>query len=149
MRRSEAAVALIRRGRDGRTLWLARWNPRWRAYHLVAGHRHPGETFRDCLVREILEELGLREGADYAVAVGPPRRLEYTAWSDSARAETRYTMELFDVELADEQARQRVDADSRNRWLSEDEIRSRRCLDGEAVSATMGLLLSKVGWGRG
>jgi 8-oxo-dGTP pyrophosphatase MutT (NUDIX family) len=148
MRRSEAAVALIRRERDGRTLWLARWNPRWRAYHLVAGHRHADETFRDCLVREITEELGLREGADYSVAPGSTRRLEYTAWSVGAGAETRYTMELFDVELADDHARQRVDADAQNRWLSEAEIRSRQCLDGEAVSTTMELLLSKVGWGR-
>ena len=65
MRLSEAAVALIRREQDGRTFWLARWNRNWRAYHLVGGHRRPGESFRDCLVREIAEELHLREGTDY------------------------------------------------------------------------------------
>jgi hypothetical protein len=148
MRRSEAAVALIRRERDGQTSWLAQWNPRWQAYHFVSGRRHPGESFRECLVREILEELHLGEGADYAVAAGPPRHLEYTAWSEGARAETRYTMELFEVVLADDQARQRVDADPRNRWLGEAEIRSRRCVDGKAVSATMGSLLSEVGGDR-
>jgi molecular chaperone DnaJ len=69
MRQSVAAVALIRRSEAGQALWLAQWNPHWRRYNFVAGHKRPDESFRQCVVRELAEELGLREGADISVRV--------------------------------------------------------------------------------
>ena len=61
MRQSQATVALIRPVHDGQNLWLAQWNPKWRQFHFVSAHRRPDETFRECLVREIAEELELGE----------------------------------------------------------------------------------------
>jgi 8-oxo-dGTP pyrophosphatase MutT (NUDIX family) len=143
MRRSEAAVALIRdQGADGRSRWLARWNPKWEAFHFVAGHRRPEESFRACLVREIGEELGLREREDYSVSTAPPLHVDFTAWSVSARAETRYAMELFDVELTPA-AQSRIAADPENRWLAEAEVRAGRSEDGRPISATMVRLLDE------
>src|SRR4051812_24779597 len=89
MRRSEAAVALIRREEGGQILWLAQWNPKWQAYHFISGHRRPEETFRECLVREVHEELGLAEGVDYTAAA----HLGFQAFSQGAGVETQYTME--------------------------------------------------------
>src|SRR5438093_216363 len=85
MRRSEAAVALIRREQDGQTLWLAQWNPKWQRYHFVSGHRSPDETFRECLVREIAEELNLSEGLDYQVSSALPIQLEFIDFSESTQ----------------------------------------------------------------
>lgn len=145
MRQSNAAVALIRRLQDGQTHWLAQWNPRWQKYHFVSGHRRPEETFRECMVRELGEELGLHEGVDFQIPTGSPAHFEYTAWSESAAANTAYTVELFEVELVSFVARQKVDTDTQNRWLTDEEIRSKRCEDGKPVSPTMGLLLSMPG----
>jgi 8-oxo-dGTP pyrophosphatase MutT (NUDIX family) len=147
MRQSEAAVALVRRERDGRTHWLARWNPKWRAFHLVAGHRRPGESFRACLVRELAEELGLDEGPGYTASEEPRARLEFTAWSVSARTETRYTMEVFDVAPGDAALRS-IALDPANRWLAAEEVRAGRTEDGEAVSPTMRSILSELRWDR-
>ena len=125
MRQSEAAVALIRQQADGRPNFDG-WPvgiPKWQAFHFVAGHRRPEESFRACLVREIGEELGLREGEDYTVLTAPALHVDFTAWSVSARAETRYVMELFDVELMPA-AQSRIAADPENRWLAEAEITS-------------------------
>ena len=144
MRTSVAAVALIRRECEGRTLWLAQWNPHWYHYRFVGGHRLAGESFRQCLVREVAEELGLCEGTDYA-AIGPLAHLEYTAWSRSAKEETAYTIELFEVQLAGQAAGRKVDSKPSNRWLTEAEISNRRCEDGQKVSETMALLLRKAG----
>ena len=144
MRESTAGVALIRRRQDGKTLWLAQWNSHWQGYHFVAGHKRAEETFRQCAEREVAEELHLEAGTDFTVAAEPLARLEYTAWSESAKAETRYTVELFPVELNGEGARQRVESDAANRWLSEEEIHSGRCGDGARVSETMQFLLSRV-----
>src|SRR4051794_28852325 len=99
LRESPAAAALIERHEAGERLWLARWNGKWNAYHLVAGHKEPVESFRDCLRREVNEELGLRESADFRVAQEPAAHLEYVALSRSAGVETCYRMELFAVDL--------------------------------------------------
>jgi 8-oxo-dGTP pyrophosphatase MutT (NUDIX family) len=144
MRRSEASLAVIRRPADRGWSWLSLWNAKWDAFHFVGGHRHPDETYRDCLVREALEELGLRDGIDCHVAPNPLAHLDYTAWSNRARAETEYAMELFAVDL-DERAEASLRNNPAVRWLSDDEIRLGRCGDGRPVSSTMGWLIAKAG----
>ena len=144
MRQSLAAVALIRRQTAGRVLWLARWNTKWGAYNWVSGHKRPDETFRQCVIREVGEELGLRDGEDFAVAEHPAAHVEFSARSKRAGVQTAYTMELFDVELCGESAAGRVDVDPQTRWLTELEIRSKVCEDGRPVSETMGQLLAEV-----
>ena len=143
MRRSIAAIALICREEDDGTRWLARWNPNWNAFSLVGGHKWPEESFRECMVREIGEELGLVEGIDFVMADVPTAHLEYNAWSHGAQAETAYTMELFDVQI-EPSARAAVEANPANRWLSEDEIRTGRFADGRPVSETVSLILAKA-----
>jgi 8-oxo-dGTP pyrophosphatase MutT (NUDIX family) len=148
MRESQAALALIHRpGRAGAE-YLAQWNDNWRALHLVGGHRRPEESFRDCLCRELAEELGLRPGALGRVAQRPLAHLEYVAFSQSAREETAYTIELFEVELTPA-GLQQVSADPRNAWVAEAEVRGGRAADGRPVSGTMRLLFDKAGLGPG
>ncbi len=143
MRRSIAALALIRREENGRPRWLAQWNPNWKAYSFVGGHKRAEESFRECMVREIGEELGLEEGTDFVMAGAPAAHLEYNAWSHGAREETTYTMELFDVQL-EPSARAAIEANPANRWLSEDEVRTGRSADGRPVSETVSLILTKA-----
>ncbi len=144
MRKSIAAAALIRERLEGRLVWLTQWSRSWHCYHLVGGHKKDDESFRDCLVREIHEELGLKEHQDYDMAAEPTAHLEFTAWSERANQETAYTTELFEVRLHSGAARDKVDADADNRWLSEPEITAGQCTDGKPISATMKLLLSRI-----
>ena len=145
MRTSIASVALIRRHVGGQTLWLAQWNAHWHRYYFVGGHKHEDESFRECLVREVAEETGLTEHVDYDVVDGPVAHVEYADWSGRAQAQTAYTMELFELRLRSERASRRLDANPKNRWLRESEIRAGRCADGKRVSQTMGLLLQRAG----
>jgi hypothetical protein len=148
VRRSEASVALIRRIQDGQTLWLTQWNPKWKRFHFVSGHRHPEETFRECLVRELAEEIHLREGTDYTAGAEPLNRIEFTAFSESAQTQTQYLMALFEVDLIGD-AQSLVDANPQNRWLSEAEIARERCQDGKLVSATILRILNAMRRGAG
>ncbi len=140
MRQSVAAIALIR----DQDLWLAQWNDGWQAYNFVGGHKHDDESFRECVIREIDEELQLTE-PNVQVADQPLARVDYIAWSQRANEDTRYIMEVFAVQLGGPHARQIVDNEPNNRWLSESEIKTQRCVDGRPVSETMNLLLSKSG----
>ena len=145
MRSSVAAIALIQREAGGQTQWLARWNSSGNAFSFVGGHKAEHETFRDCLIREIAEELGLVPDADFLIAEKAHSHLEYIAWSDGARAQTAYTMELYPVDLTGDFSHEKIDNDPANRWLEPSEIQSSRTKDGKAVSGTMALLLEMAG----
>jgi 8-oxo-dGTP pyrophosphatase MutT (NUDIX family) len=143
LRRSEGGIALFQRTVGGKPQWLAQWNDKWGAFFFVGGHRHEGETFRQCVSREIQEELGLT-AADFAVADEPAHQLEYRAVSGSAGVLTAYTMELFEVQPT-AKALEKIEQDSQNRWLSAEEIRGLEAHDARPVSITMLVLLSLAG----
>jgi len=145
MRNSIAAIALIWRELEGQTVWLARWNSARSAFSFVVGHKQAGETFRECLIREVREALGLEPGADFFVADQPHSHLEYIDWSEGARAETAYTMELYRVELTGDFACDKIAGDDNNRWLFPEEVQAAATQDGQPVSATMNLLLEMAG----
>jgi ferredoxin-NADP reductase len=144
-RRSEASWALITR-RDGpEDRWLARWNAHWARYNFVGGHRHDGESYRDCLVREIVEELGLMERRDYTICQPAPfAHMTYNAWSMSAARDTSYEIEVFGVSLADTTAR--FTTQRPVRWLARAEIESLQCANGKPVSGTMRRVLESMNW---
>jgi 8-oxo-dGTP pyrophosphatase MutT (NUDIX family) len=145
MRNSVAAIALIQREVQGHTEWLARWNSNWNAFSFVGGHKDERETFRDCLIREVIEELGLEPDADFHVAELPQSHLEYAGWSGGARAEAAYTMELYPVDLTGDFTHEKIDQDPGNRWLKAAEIQCTRTEDGKPISGTVALLLQMSG----
>lgn len=145
LRHSEGGIALINRQVNGQTEWLAQWNKHWKAFFFVGGHRHAQETFHDCVLRETQEELGLSPTADFSVATTARAELDYVAYSQSAQADTEYSMQLFDATIITEEAHGRVNSDPRNRWLTEREICEQEAFDARPVSVTMAMLLQKAG----
>jgi ADP-ribose pyrophosphatase YjhB (NUDIX family) len=143
MRTSVGSFALITRQREGRTELLTQWNKRWKAFSFVGGHKRENESFRECLVREVKEELGLA-GGELEAADEPLVRAEYMDWSDSAQEETAYVHHFFRVRLIGERAEAAVAAAPENMWLTEDEIAAGRTRDGRTVSRTVKNFLAQL-----
>jgi ADP-ribose pyrophosphatase YjhB (NUDIX family) len=144
MRRSRGALAYIERKRFGRVEFLTQWNVGWRAYSLVGGHKREAESFRQCLTREVGEELGLREGLQFRATREPLARLRYAAWSESADAETDYTLVIFGVRMIGAEAEFVESADPENRWVTLDEIQVGLTCDGRRVSHTVDRILAAL-----
>lgn len=146
LRQSEGGIAIIRRaGRSGRPEWLAQWNEKWAAFFLIGGHREAGESFRECVTREVAEELEL-DPAAYTVG-DPLARLQYLAPSRSAGELTEYDQHLYPVALS-EAARKLIDDGEKRlglRWLSAAEVRRHEAEDGRPVSETVEVLLDLSG----
>lgn len=136
MRISEAALALITRvNAQDEAEYLTQWNEKWQAYSLIGGHREEGESFRECCLREVEEELGLKRIADFTVAAkSVGSTVDFTMDSMSAGEETRYGIELFRAEIASANVYDAVNAAPLNRWLSASEIENRMTEDGRTVS---------------
>jgi len=139
LRQSEGGIALIHRTIAGKREWLAQWNDNWKAFFFIGGHRDGTETFRECVIREIEEELGLTE-AGCPVSDFVAHRLEYRAVSRSSGELTHYFMELYRAQPTPA-AVEKIERDSMNKWLDDDEIRRLEAHDGRAVSVSMGMLL--------
>jgi hypothetical protein len=129
---------------EGQASYLAQWNPKWQALHFVSGHKRPEETFRECIVREISEELGLTPGSNTIVAGAPRAVLEFAAWSESAAVETWYEMAVFDVALSGERTLATIAANPDNRWVTGSEILAGQCDDGTRISPTMARIVKTL-----
>jgi ADP-ribose pyrophosphatase YjhB (NUDIX family) len=147
MRISAAALALIERvGCGDATEYLTQWNDRWRAFSLIGGHVEPGESFRDCCVREVAEELELAPGVEFEVApqrLGP--RCDYTAYSQSALEATLYEIDLFPTKLLTAAAMAKIDAKTGNRWFSREQIKSGVTRDGHSIAEQVAMVLQLSG----
>ena len=144
MRRSLAGLALIRREASGHTSYLVQWNANWQRFSLVGGHKHDDESFRECLIRELFEELGLHVESEFLVSDQPIARAEYTCWSESAQQDTRYELELFDVSVLTPVAVKQIDDNQLNRWVSLEEIGNGRCEDGRPIDGSVERILRQA-----
>lgn len=145
LRQSEGALAVIARSGSDGPEWLVRWNKKWQCYAFVGGHRHEDESFRECLVREVAEELEITD-IECTVGQEPLARLEFVDWSESAQADTAYIHELFAAWLNDDSVIEKLGRDGRLRWLTSEEIRSQHGRDGSPVSATLSRYLDCIAW---
>lgn len=133
MRHVSAAFAWIERETPAGPQWLAQWNRKWQAFNLIGGHVEPGETFRECLVREMIEELGIAAN-QFSVAPDRLARIEFEAFSMPAQEVTAYQMVVFRATILSEVAYQRIVGHPDNRWLSRDELTAARTNDGREIS---------------
>ncbi len=111
---------MIERTERGNRQWLAQWNEHWKAFFFVGGHREGDESFRDCVLREIGEELELTV-TEFALSPSALHVLNYRAVSRSADELTDYHLELFETQLS-EPSLSKVSTNAKNKWIDEDEI---------------------------
>lgn len=144
MRVSEAALALITRiGPGGVKSYLTQWNQKWQAYSLIGGHRRLDESFRDCCIREVEEELGLQRDIDFYVALEPiTPQCEYCAFSQSARVMTQYRIELFPTQINSSRCIEKLSTIPGNRWVTEPEARNKLTNDDQPVAVQVMTILT-------
>ena len=129
MRLSEAALAIIERDAAPGE-WLLLWNNSWQAYSLIGGHREEDESFRNCCLREVAEELKCAAG-DVTVGIYPYVSLRFREFSHSARVETDYSWQVF-VARVDAEVLNRLPPECR--WATAAQIRAGRASDGRPIA---------------
>jgi 8-oxo-dGTP pyrophosphatase MutT (NUDIX family) len=127
LRHSKAALAIIERN----NAWLVQWNDAWQAYSLIGGHLEAGESFRECCIREIVEELEC-EPDNIDVAVEPYADLRFDEFSRAAGVDTKYQWQLFAASLS-ERVLQNLPANCR--WLTPSQIQRGFADDELAIAA--------------
>ena len=136
---SEGGIALITREVNGETEYLAQWNDKWKAFFFVGGHREDGESFRQCVIREVCEELEVEEDS-FEISQEPIRELDYLAISNRTRGLISYKHEIFKVGIENIT----LALNLKNLWLTQNEIFNGEANDGRPVSQTTSLVLDGI-----
>lgn len=155
---SRSALAIIRRERHRRPEYLFRYNRKWRAWNLLAGHFEPEKDrdFHDAMIREFIEEVGEEVGEpapvwdhDFTVEPWGQPALIDLSFSAAAKQWTKYEFHCFRVELKGETSRweglwQRHPETFR--WFTREELAAGVSADGKAVLTPfpLGSLLSTL-----
>lgn len=141
MRVSEAALALITRlNLKGDAEYLTQWNDNWQAYSLIGGHREPGESFRDCCAREVIEELECITD-DLKVSLSPYVTLRFHEYSRAAKCHTDYQWQVFIVVISDIVINRLPVSCC---WVTRDLIRARNADDGRPIADQVARILKAV-----
>ncbi len=133
MRESLAGLAWIERRVGDESQWLVLWNERWQQYALVGGHLEADESLRECVLREVEEELRLTRGQDFQVSEQALVQLDYEAFSESVQEQTRYRHVVFSLTLTTD-AQDRIESQPGVRWVTDGEIERRATTDGLPIA---------------
>ena len=147
-RTSEAALAVFIRRQPGKPVrYLVRWNKKWQAFSLVGGHRSPEESFRQCCIREIEEELEIQDGLEFQVAETPLKELlEYSAHSNSTGYITEYKFAIYSATLQANAVIAENSGDRINRWVTPEEVKNGLTDDFLVISNQAQTVLQYLGY---
>ena len=122
MKHDSIAVALVRKNYNQKLCWLARLNPSRMMLAFVIGERLEGESFRETTIREVAWTLQLDRQRDFLVSNMAQMNLEFVDQLPGRFQKSHVQVAFYNVEIYRREGIQRLDQDSKNIWVSSDEI---------------------------
>ncbi|MFN3157744.1 MAG: hypothetical protein ACE37I_00430 [Rubinisphaera brasiliensis] len=137
------SVALVRHPEDEENRWLLKWSDTELQYRMIIAKRLEGETYRECLDREIAWELELRQNRDYLISNMSRLHIEEILQLDDECHGTFFLLEFFAVDLYGKTSKASVEANPALRWISTQEILAGQTQQGEGIDRHLVALLKK------
>ena len=136
------SIALLRHPRDLEKRWLAWWNERRRFFDFVIAERLEGDSFRECIDREIAWTLNLRRGKDYLVSQMARLHLQDTV--SVSGVDTSFTVQFFVADVFGRVGRAAVEENPELQWLTNEEVLAGRTSEQLPVNPTLVTLLERA-----
>lgn len=136
------AIALLRHPEQLEALWLTHWDATLKHYDFVTAERLEGESFRECLDREVAWILDIRRGKDYVIS--SQARLHLELPTESSEDEPTGVVEFYIIDLFGKSGRASIERNKTLRWLTSDEVLSGQTSDDKLVSPALVELLHKA-----
>jgi hypothetical protein len=142
MRKYFRSLALVPPDHSDRSRWLCLWSADRTCFDFVSGEPREGESFRQCIQRQVAHELDL-EQKDFLVANMAQLNLEFAAVLPGDTEPRHVGVAFYIVNLYRESARDTVESLPGTRWLGNDELLAGKTADGSPVSRVLTYLLKR------
>ena len=116
------AVTLIRSTSNQTLRWLARLNEFTMQLEFVVGERLEKESFHETAIREVAWELDLDRTRDFLVANMAQHNLEFVDQLPGWFSKNHLLVSFYNVEIYRREVLDALEQDSRNFWVTSDEI---------------------------
>ena len=126
------SVALIRHPEELEKRWLVWWDEQRRQFDFVTAERLDGDSFRECIDREIAWTLDIRRGKDYIVSSMARLHLEIPVAKDSD--DDHHAIEFFVADLYGRRGREAIIDNDKLHWLTSCEVLDGQTEDGRTIN---------------
>ena len=116
------SVALIRKTYNQSLRWLARFNQSTKQLEFVIGERLEEESFRETIIREVAWELMLDRRRDFLVSNMAQMNLEFIDRMPGDFDKNHVVVSFYNVEVYRKDIVTKLEEDSRNFWVTSEEI---------------------------
>ncbi len=137
------SVALIRHPEHEEQQWLLKWSEPRQHYRMVTAERLEGESYRDCIDREIAWDLALQRNKDYLISSMSRLHIEEIMQVSGDCSETFFILEFFAADLYGKTSKSQIEADQTTRWISSREVLNGVTHTGERIDPYLVALLNK------
>lgn len=136
------AIALVRHPRELEKRWLAWWNSNANHFDFVTAEKLQGDSFAECVEREIAWVIDLRRNKDYLVSRMARLHMQESIVVNGI--ETATTVEFFVADLFGRESRNSVESNANVRWLTNAELLKGHTDDNKEVNPWLVQLLRKA-----
>ncbi len=143
LNRINLSISLVRKLTADGFRWLAFWNADREYYDFVIGQRLDDEPFRETTLRETAWELGLDRTRDFLVSNMAQANLAFQGYLPGIKEKVDVTVAFYNVEIYREDALFQVNEDSRNTWLTSQEICSGQTDEFQPINPLLTFLIHK------
>ena len=143
LNRISLSISLVRKLTADGFRWLAYWNESRNYFDFVIGQRLENEPFRETALRETAWELGLDRSRDFLVSNMAQANLSFDGYLPDVKEKSNVSVAFYNVEIYRDDALYRVNEDSRNIWLTSQEVCSGRTDDFQPLNPLLTFLIHK------
>jgi hypothetical protein len=142
MQRCFWSIALIPHTNGELHSWFCRWRNDEAWFDFVTGERRDGESFRECIDREVRDSLGLQSNG-FLVANAAQLNMEFAAVLPGQTELCHVAAAFYMVHLYGRASRQNVESHPDGRWLTSSELFAGETADGKRVNPALTYLLKR------
>lgn len=137
------SIGLIRHPERGEASWLAVWNNLEQCYDFVRAERLEGESYRECLDRELAWTLRLRRGKDYIISSAARLHWNAPLTLPNDTEATYFVVEFYIVDLFGPSSLNAIDENEQCVWVTRRQLFAGTAPDGREIHSGLRSLIAR------
>lgn len=136
------SYGMIRHPEEGEAKWLAKWDQQTERYNFVAAPRQEGETYWECINRDLGPALSLKQGKDYIISRVARLHVHLPIKLCGETRETFYVAEFFVGDLYGKKSKESIEANNDVAWIPAQDLLEGKTEGDKKIDESLVVLLN-------